>query len=144
VQTFLQKLEYYPSLLFLTTNRPGTLDPALQSRIHLTINYPALDPASRLTIWRNFLMRQASPPPASASAGSIKAFEVAKNESDRLGKYRPRITEEEIRTLAGLELDGRRIKNLVKSAGIMARRQGRGVEMEDLRRVLRITEGVEI
>jgi SpoVK/Ycf46/Vps4 family AAA+-type ATPase len=123
VQTFLQKLEYYPSLLFLTTNRPGTLDPALQSRIHLTINYPALDTASRLTIWRNFLERASS---ASTS------------------KFSPRITEEEVRLLSSLELDGRRIKNLVKSAGIMARRSGRGVEMGDLRRVLRITEGVEI
>jgi SpoVK/Ycf46/Vps4 family AAA+-type ATPase len=130
VQTFLQKLEYYPSLLFLTTNRPGTLDPALQSRIHLTINYPALDPASRLTIWRNFLMRQATP--STSKTNSM------------ISKYAPRITEEEIRVLAGLELDGRRIKNLVKSAGIMARREGRGVEMGDLRRVLRITEGVEI
>jgi hypothetical protein len=89
-------------------------------------------------------MRQTSQLSTSSSASFIKGSEAAKNESDRLGKYRPRITEEEIRTLAGLELDGRRIKNLVKSAGIMARRQGRGVEMEDLRRVLRITEGVEI
>lgn len=114
---FLQKLEYYPSLLFLTTNRPGTLDPALSSRIHLTINYPELSPESRLTIWRNFLGR------AKPSAC---------------------ITEEEVRMLAGLELDGRRIKNLVKSAAIMARRDGRGVGLGDLRRVLRITEGVEI
>ncbi|QDS74141.1 hypothetical protein FKW77_001155 [Venturia effusa] len=133
VQTFLQKLEYYPSLLFLTTNRPGTLDPALQSRIHLTINYPALDPASRLTIWRNFLMRQAAHSSTTATVSG-----------NTLGKYRPRITEEEIRILAGLGLDGRRIKNLVKSAGIMARREGRGVEMDDLRKVLRITEGVEL
>ncbi|KAE9994257.1 hypothetical protein EG327_000102 [Venturia inaequalis] len=133
VQTFLQKLEYYPSLLFLTTNRPGTLDPALQSRIHLTINYPALDPASRLTIWRNFLLRQAAHSSKTATASG-----------NALGKYRPRITEEEIRVLAGLDLDGRRIRNLVKSAGIMARREGRGVEMGDLRKVLRITEGVEI
>jgi len=117
VQTFLQKLEYYPSLLFLTTNRPGTLDPALSSRIHLTINYPALDPASRLTIWRNFLGR---------------------------AKPAAHITEEEVRLLAGLELDGRRIKNLVKSAGIMARREGRGLEVGDLRKVLRITEGVVV
>lgn len=64
--------------------------------------------------------------------------------SNALGKYRPRITEEEIRLLAGLPLDGRKIKNLVKSAGIMARREGRGVEMEDLSKVLRITEGVDI
>lgn len=114
---FLQKLEYYPSLLFLTTNRPGTLDPALSSRIHLTINYPALDSASRLTIWRNFLAR---------------------------AKPAAHITEEEVRILASLDLDGRKIKNLVKSAGIMARRQGRGVDLGDLRKVLRITEGVAI
>ncbi len=56
VARFLQKLEYYPSLLFLTTNRERVLDPAIYSRIHLTINYPALDAPSRRTIWSTFLL----------------------------------------------------------------------------------------
>lgn len=40
---FLQVLEYYNGILFLTTNRVGQLDEAFQSRIHLTLYYPSLD-----------------------------------------------------------------------------------------------------
>lgn len=40
---FLQVLEYYSGILFLTTNRVGQLDEAFQSRIHLTLYYPSLD-----------------------------------------------------------------------------------------------------
>lgn len=40
---FLQILEYYNGILFLTTNRVGHLDEAFQSRIHLTLYYPSLD-----------------------------------------------------------------------------------------------------
>jgi hypothetical protein len=35
-------LEYYNGILFLTTNRVGTLDEAFKSRVHLSLYYPAL------------------------------------------------------------------------------------------------------
>jgi ATP-dependent 26S proteasome regulatory subunit len=114
---FLQKLEYFPSLLFLTTNHVESLDPAIASRVHLTINYPALDTESRLTIWRNFLDR-ASPPAA--------------------------LSWEEIELLSKIDLNGRRIKNVVKSAQIMARREQRAVRLNDIKMVMRITEGLLI
>lgn len=37
VSLFLRTLEYYDGLLFLTTNRVGTLDEAFRSRIHVTL-----------------------------------------------------------------------------------------------------------
>jgi ATP-dependent 26S proteasome regulatory subunit len=111
---FLQKLEYFPSLLFLTTNHAESLDPALASRVHLTINYPALNEVSRLSIWRNFLDR-ANPPAA--------------------------LSWDEIETLAELDLNGRRIKNIVKTAQIMAKREHRAVRLDDIRKVMTITEG---
>ncbi|KAI9170829.1 putative cell division cycle ATPase [Paramyrothecium foliicola] len=39
VSVFLRVLEYYNGLLFLTTNRVGTIDEAFKSRIHLSLYY---------------------------------------------------------------------------------------------------------
>ncbi|KAK1752903.1 P-loop containing nucleoside triphosphate hydrolase protein [Echria macrotheca] len=115
VSRFLRELEYYPSLLFLTTNRERVLDPAIYSRIHLTINYPALDVASRLAIWKTFLGREESS-----------------------------VTEEELHKLADIDVNGRRIKNITKTARIMARRGERPITFPDIRNVMRITEGLTI
>lgn len=118
VTRFLQELEYYPSLLFLTTNREKVLDPAIYSRIHLTINYPALDGPSRRAIWKTFLDRE--------TVGSMP-FDDA--ELDRL---------------AQMDVNGRRIRNIVKTAKIMAKRANRGLRFDDIKHVMRITEGLDI
>ncbi|KAI9147175.1 26S proteasome regulatory subunit [Paramyrothecium foliicola] len=115
VNRFLQELEYYPSLLFLTTNREKVLDPAIYSRIHLTINYPALDTQSRRQIWSTFLAR-------TSSAVSATELDV----------------------LAGVQLNGRRIRNIVKTAGIMTKQQQRAICFDDVKSVIRITEGIVI
>lgn len=39
---FLRILEYYNGVLFLTTNRPGTLDEAVKSRVHVSLYYKPL------------------------------------------------------------------------------------------------------
>lgn len=36
-------MEYYNGILFLTTNRPGSLDEGVKSRVHLSLPYNALD-----------------------------------------------------------------------------------------------------
>ncbi|KAF5005811.1 hypothetical protein FDECE_7767 [Fusarium decemcellulare] len=43
VSVFLRILEYYNGILFLTTNRVGTLDEAFKSRIHMSLYYPPLN-----------------------------------------------------------------------------------------------------
>ncbi|KAI0547033.1 hypothetical protein F4679DRAFT_555588 [Xylaria curta] len=43
VSVFLRTLEYYNGILFLTTNRVGTLDEAFKSRIHMSLYYPPLN-----------------------------------------------------------------------------------------------------
>ncbi|KAH9897195.1 hypothetical protein F4778DRAFT_783300 [Xylariomycetidae sp. FL2044] len=43
VSTILRILEYYQGVLFLTSNRPGVLDEALKSRVHVSLYYPPLD-----------------------------------------------------------------------------------------------------
>ncbi|ROT43063.1 hypothetical protein SODALDRAFT_327228 [Sodiomyces alkalinus F11] len=42
VSVFLRILEYYNGILFLTTNRPGTLDEAVKSRVHVSLYYKPL------------------------------------------------------------------------------------------------------
>lgn len=54
---FLRILEYYSGILFLTTNRVGTLDPAFRSRIHVTLYYRKLDKKRALKIWNTNLRR---------------------------------------------------------------------------------------
>ncbi|KAL8419066.1 hypothetical protein RB594_002317 [Gaeumannomyces avenae] len=42
VSIFLRILEYYPGILFLTTNRVGVMDEAVKSRVHVSLHYPDL------------------------------------------------------------------------------------------------------
>ena len=57
VSVFLRTLEYYNGILFLTTNRVGTLDPAFKSRIHLSLYYPNLTKKASSEIWRNHIQK---------------------------------------------------------------------------------------
>lgn len=49
---FLRVLEYYNGLLFLTTNRVGTIDEAFKSRIHMSLHYQALSEEQTVNIFR--------------------------------------------------------------------------------------------
>lgn len=105
----------YRGILFLTTNRVGTFDEALTSRIHVPIRYSSLDAASRRAIWRNFCERV----PGAADDEVV-------------------ITEEQLDRLARHELNGRQIKNIVKTAESLAAFEGRRLDaarLEDFTRV---------
>ncbi|KAI0025412.1 hypothetical protein F4780DRAFT_328796 [Xylariomycetidae sp. FL0641] len=52
VSVFLRVLEYYNGLLFLTTNRVGSIDEAFKSRIHMSLYYPPLDKAQTRDVFR--------------------------------------------------------------------------------------------
>jgi hypothetical protein len=54
---FLRVLDYYTGILFLTTNRAGSLDEAFKSRIHYKIYYPPLSKDQTLDIWRLNIQR---------------------------------------------------------------------------------------
>jgi len=83
------------------------MDPAFQSRIHISMEYPGLDKAARMLVWRNFL----------------KSIESELNE-------------EEIGLLAGVEINGRQIKNILKTGGLLARHKGTKLRYEHLKTVL--------
>ncbi|KAK4208179.1 hypothetical protein QBC37DRAFT_379361, partial [Rhypophila decipiens] len=57
VSIFLRTMEYYPGLLFLTTNRAGALDEALSSRVHVSINFPDLNRDQTMALFRMNIRR---------------------------------------------------------------------------------------
>ncbi|GKZ39448.1 hypothetical protein AbraIFM66950_000328 [Aspergillus brasiliensis] len=57
VSVFLRVLDYYSGVLFLTTNRVGTVDQAFKSRIHISLYYPYLGLEQTKKIWEVNLNR---------------------------------------------------------------------------------------
>lgn len=47
VSVFLRVVEYYQGIMFLKTNEVSIIDPAFQSRIHVSLEYPELDRSCR-------------------------------------------------------------------------------------------------
>ncbi|KAM0808329.1 putative P-loop containing nucleoside triphosphate hydrolase protein [Seiridium cardinale] len=108
VSVFLRVLEYYSGILFLTTNRVATFDDAFKSRIHVPLRYTSLSAESRRSIWRNFCSR--------VPGGTD-------------------IDEEGLRRLAEHDLNGRQIKNVVKTAESLAAFEGTKLDVERLEEV---------
>lgn len=54
---FLRALDYFQGILFLTTNRVGSFDEAIMSRIHVQIGYDPLDEDSRRQIWDGYFKK---------------------------------------------------------------------------------------
>ncbi|RYP55459.1 hypothetical protein DL770_010908 [Monosporascus sp. CRB-9-2] len=111
VSIFLRMFEYYEGVLFLTTNRVEQIDPAFESRIHVSLQYPELDVISRRHVWLTFLRRVAN-----VEAFSDEAF-------DKLSEAR---------------LNGRQIKNVVKIAHLLATEQGTELHFTHVDTVLKL------
>lgn len=128
VAIFLRLLEYFRGVLFMTTNRVRAIDPAFQSRIHLQIAYPDLDVAARRQIWERMVAM-------STTTTTTDDDEEGEEEKGRSG-----IGAEELDRLARAELNGREIKNLVKSAQLLASFEGVPLAVEHVETVLRVTQ----
>ncbi|RSL85403.1 hypothetical protein CEP51_003379 [Fusarium floridanum] len=57
VTAFLRTMEYFPGLLFLTSNSIGLFDEAVMSRIHLAIRYDRPTDAQRKMIWTSLFKK---------------------------------------------------------------------------------------
>ncbi|KAI0025785.1 P-loop containing nucleoside triphosphate hydrolase protein [Xylariomycetidae sp. FL0641] len=111
VSIFLRTLEYFSGVMFLTTNRINTFDPAFQSRIHLALKYHELNADSRESLWKLFLKRT------------------------------PDFKEEDwppetFRDLAATELNGRQIKNTVRTAYALALAENQKFSVQQVQDVL--------
>jgi len=115
VTIFLRLLEYYQGILFLTTNRVEEFDPAFKSRIHLSVEYSALDHTKRTSIWRNLLGQNSD------------CCEWNQATYERLG--------------ADFDLNGREIKNLIKLAQAISAYKKEPLTESSLRLVYLINYG---
>jgi SpoVK/Ycf46/Vps4 family AAA+-type ATPase len=97
VCSMLRLLEYYSGILFLTTNRVRSLDPAFQSRVQCALKYAPLDAGSRGQIWQDVLRH--CPLPVEATV--------------------------DVAALALHALNGRQIKNSVQLAVALAQSEAR-------------------
>ncbi|KAF8426203.1 P-loop containing nucleoside triphosphate hydrolase protein [Tirmania nivea] len=131
VSIFLRLLEYFQGILFLTTNRVETFDEAFQSRIHIALRYSDLDRKAKKQIWSSFLDIVAKD---EASGDSANAADTPLREV---------VTKDELENLSRRELNGRQIKNVVRTAQALAHNKGEKLGMEHLREVLEVTEGFE-
>jgi len=95
VSVFLRLLEYHQLLIFLTTNHVERIDPAVRTRVAVTIEYPNLDERARASIWKRYLLR----------AG----VEITDDNDDGYDDIGPSeaIAERELRALARNDLNGR-------------------------------------
>ncbi|KAI0454590.1 P-loop containing nucleoside triphosphate hydrolase protein [Xylaria acuta] len=109
VSIFLRTLEYYQGLLFMTTNRVKNMDQAFNSRIHFRLAYPDLDERARRTVWTGFLDRQ---------QGSHD------------------VSDEDLTKLAKIDINGRVIKNVLKSAALLAVHKDEKLGFQHLKIVL--------
>lgn len=112
VSIFLRPLEYYQGTLFLTTNRVENIDSAFQSRIHVHIKYADLTIKSRRQVWADFV-----------------------------GQVPSQFTASELDELAQVALNGRQIKNLVKTAQLLALEDEKTLNKKHIDMVLSIEKG---
>jgi SpoVK/Ycf46/Vps4 family AAA+-type ATPase len=98
----LRHVEYYRGILFLTTNRVQAFDEAFLSRIHVALHFRELTQSSKEQVWTAFI--------------------------NKLGAIQE-ITPEQITDLAARDVNGRQIKNAVRTAHSLAvsRRQRIGI-----------------
>ncbi|KAF6758888.1 P-loop containing nucleoside triphosphate hydrolase protein [Ephemerocybe angulata] len=109
VAVFLRHVEYYRGILFLTTNRVKTFDEAFLSRIHVALHFQQLSQESKEQVWAAFIKK----------AGA----------SDT-------ITPQEITTLARRDINGRQIKNAVRTAHSLAVGRDQDVKFEHIEQTL--------
>ncbi|TPX26941.1 hypothetical protein DIZ76_012405 [Coccidioides immitis] len=98
VATFLQKLECFEGILFLTTNQPDGLDAAILNRVHLSLIYSDLNHDARKEIFQQFLQKDIG----------IKV----------------NVNDQQLTALAQVILNGRQIKNTMSIACTIAAKDG--------------------
>ncbi|KAL3423685.1 ATPase [Phlyctema vagabunda] len=110
VSIFLRNLEYFEGFLFLTSNRVEDIDAAFESRIHLSLIYSDLSTESRRHVWEAFL-------------ASVKGTHF---------------TDEQLDTLSQIQLNGRQIKNILKTAQLLASSKDSALKYEHVEIITRL------
>lgn len=136
VCVMLRLLEYYPGILFLTTNIGiDELDPAVASRITCALHYEALDLEGRREIWRKSLERVIG---CTADDENTKECDNTQQVTTTAMKMIPDTDLTALAT-AYAHANGRQIKNAVQLASIVCRHENVSLTIETLRETLELT-----
>ncbi|ETS85096.1 hypothetical protein PFICI_03121 [Pestalotiopsis fici W106-1] len=111
VSVFLRALEYYPGILILTTNRVGSFDEAIKSRVHCALYYPPLDKDQTMKVWQMNLKSLEE-----RNAGSAPGQRI-QFEPKEIGEYARHHWKKRKR---GNRWNGRQIKNAFQTAVALA------------------------
>ena len=113
ISVFLQTLEYYTGILFLTTNRTGLLDEAFRSRIHVALYYPPLGETETWNIWNSNLNRIVQ------NKRSNQQTLIVENNGREIIKYAMNIFKS-ISSTGGTVWNGRQIRNCFQTVVVLA------------------------
>ncbi|KAM0636925.1 hypothetical protein ACHAO3_001650 [Verticillium nonalfalfae] len=113
---FLRVLEYYEGILMLTSNRVGTFDEAFKSRIQVAIHYDNLSKKARKAIWRNF----------------FDMIEDSPHEDVNMPELERRLDE-----LSAEEMNGRQIRNALRTARQLAKHRNERLDWPHLSQVIK-------
>lgn len=76
INTLLTEIERHDGIIIFTTNRIGTLDPALERRIAAKIEFPFPDKTAREAIWKRMIPKQA-PLAKDVQFGKLAEYKLA-------------------------------------------------------------------
>jgi AAA+ superfamily predicted ATPase len=113
VAVFLKHLEYFQGIIFLTSNRVDVFDAAVQSRIHLALQYSSPSVAVRLELWNQRL-------------SSLGADQLDLDIDEVLSAVRQ------------VEMNGREISNTLNTALTLARNAGGKLRLEHIESVVQV------
>ncbi|KAH9863030.1 hypothetical protein IAQ61_009305 [Plenodomus lingam] len=135
VSVFLRLTEYYQGILFLTTNRVETFDEAFQSRIHMGIRYENLSAKARREIWKWHVGKVESMRDAEDKRIEEKKTKAENGKENEDGQVAP--------DTAAKMMNGRQIKNTVKTSQAIALSEKTPFSMEHVKRVLEVADAFE-
>ena len=127
VSIFLREIEYFRGVLFLTTNLYDAIDAAFRSRMSIHLRFNPLAPDARRQVWRKFLERlppmnypPGIVPEAAATAAAADAAEDEAGTAVVTAEPKPiraidMLTDDDFAELSLWELNGREIKNAIKT-----------------------------
>lgn len=95
----LRKIEHFEGVLFLTTNQIHMIDPAFISRVSIGMKYPDFDSETRFHLWEKVL---------NSLPESNQAHWIVEDEK-------------KLRGWAARHLNGRQIRNVIRSAQLLAK-----------------------
>jgi hypothetical protein len=135
VSIFLRELEYFRGIIFLTTNLYDTIDTAFRSRVNIHLLFQPLPPDARVVLWRKFLDRL--PPVAVVDEHGRPVCDG--DGKEQLRPMAHALDSEDMKELGLYALNGREIKNAIKTVKSWCECKGYEITLSRLESAIKVT-----